>query len=175
MDWLDRLSIWAIVILIISSFALISGHVGEARPERAVQQKAVAADHAGINDELDSKIKVIKTLMESDNPGQAEAMTKDLLQKYPYEGQLHMAMGDMLMRKQAPISAIFAYKEAVALNPDFLDRKTPLFQGKKLKTAVAEALAEIDKKIRLNPSDEPMKSNRKTIYYLQRKIAGSCS
>ena len=175
MDWLDRLSLWAVVILVISSFALISGHVGEARPERTVQQKTVAADHSVTNVELDSKIKVIKTLMETDNPGQAEAMTKDLLQKYPYEGQLHMAMGDMLMRKQDPIRAIFAYKEAIALNPDFLDKKTPLFQGKKLKSAVAEALGEIDKKIKLDPSDESMKSSRKAMYYLQRKIAGSCS
>lgn len=174
MDWLDRLSVGAIVMLIICSSALISSHVGEARPEHVGQQKTAAEGHAVRNDELDSKIKVIKTLMEADNVGQAEAMTKDLLQKYPYEGQLHMAMGDMLMRKQDPMSAIVAYKEAVALNPDFLDKKTPLFQGKKLKTAVAEALAAIDKKIRLNPSDEAMKSNRKTIYYLQRKIAGSC-
>jgi tetratricopeptide (TPR) repeat protein len=175
MDWLDRLSIWAIVILIISSFALISGHVGAARPDRAVQQKAVAADHAVVNNELDSRIKMIKTLMEADSVSQAEAMTKELLQKYPDQGQPHMAMGDLLMRKQDPISAIFEYKEAVTLNPDFLDKKTPLFQGKKLKSAVAEALAEIDKKIKLNPSDEAMKSNRKTIYFLQRKIAGSCS
>jgi hypothetical protein len=175
MDWLDRLSLWAVVILVISSFALISGHVGEARPDRTIQQKSVAADHAVINGEVDSRIRVIKTLMETDNPGQAEAMIKELLQKYPDQGQPHMAMGDLLMRKQDPVSAIFAYKEAVALNPDFLDKKTPLFQGKKLKSAVGEALVEIDKKIKLNPSDESMKSDRKTIYYLQRKIAGSCS
>lgn len=175
MDRLDRVSIWAIVILIISTFALISGHMGEAKPDRNLQQRIVATDYSLLNDEIDNKVKLIKNLMEADNLGQAEAMTKELLQKYPYEGQLHMAMGDILMRKQDPINAIFAYKEAVALNPDFLDKKTPLFQGKKLKSAVAEALGEIDKKIKLNPSDESMKSNRKTIYYLQRKIAGSCS
>ncbi len=174
MDWLDRLSIWAIVILIISSFALISGHMGEARPERAIQQKGAASGHGVVNEEVESRMRVIKNLMEADNLGQAEAMTKELLQKYPYDGQLHMAMGDILMRRQEPIQAIFSYKEAVALNPDFLDKKTPLFQGKKLKSAVAEALAEIDKKLRLDPSDEAMKSSRKTIYYLQRKIAGSC-
>jgi hypothetical protein len=43
-----------------------------------------------------------------------------------------------------------------------------------LKIAVGEALAEIEKRKKLNPRDESMQSERKTIYYLYRRIAGSC-
>jgi hypothetical protein len=46
MDWLDRISIWAIVILIIGSFALISGHMGEARPERNTPQRTLSPEVA---------------------------------------------------------------------------------------------------------------------------------
>jgi hypothetical protein len=175
MDRLDRLSIWAIVLIIIASFALIAGHVGEAKPERPAQQRTSAPEHPAKNAEIDGRVKLIRTLMESDSLGKAETMARELIQQYPYEGDLHITMGDILMRKQDPVRAIFEYKEAVDLNPDYLDKKTPLFQGKKLKTAAGEALAEIGNRIRLNPGDEQMKRERKNIYYLQRRIAGSCS
>ena len=85
-----------------------------------------------------------------------------------------MLMGDIYIRRQELIKAVLEYKEAVDLNPDYLDKKTPLFQGKKLKGAVKEALDEIEKKIKANNDDEAMRQNRKVIYYLQRRIAGSC-
>ena len=175
MDTIDRVSIWAIVILIISSFALITGHMGEARPERQVQQRMGIADVPVVRGELDSRVNLIKNLMEADNFSKAETLLKELIQQYPYAGEPHMLMGDLFMRRQEPVKAVFEYKEAADLNPDYLDKKTPLFQGKKLKAAVKEALAEIDRRIGLNPADESMKSDRKIIYYLQRRIAGSCS
>jgi tetratricopeptide (TPR) repeat protein len=174
MDRLDRISIWVIVLLIISSFALISRHMGEARPDRKVQQRIAAADSPVANDEVVNKVKLIKNLMEADNLNKAELLIKELIQKYPYEGEPRMLMGDIFMRRQEPVKAMHEYKEAIDLNPDYLDKKTPLFQGKKLKIAVGEALAEIEKRIRLNPGDESMKSDRKVIYYFYRRIAGSC-
>lgn len=175
MDTIDRVSIWAIVILIISSFALITGHMGEARLERKVQQRMGITDVPVVRGELDSRVNLIKNLMEADNFSKAETLLKELIQQYPYAGEPHMLMGDLFMRRQEPVKAVFEYKEATDLNPDYLDKKTPLFQGKKLKTAVKEALAEIDRRIGLNPADASMRSDRKIIYYLQRRIAGSCS
>ena len=174
MDWLDRISIWSIVILIISSFALISSHMGEARPERYVQQRQ-ATDNPANNSELNSKVKLIKNLTDADSFDKAEVLLKELIQKYPYEGEPHMLMGDIFMRRQDPVNAMFQYKEAVDLNPDYLDKKTPLFQGKKMKIAVNEAMGDIERGLRKDPADESLKKKRKIIYYLQRRIAGSCS
>lgn len=175
MDTIDRVSIWAIVILIISSCALITGHMGEARPERQVQQRMGIADEPAVRGELQSRVNLIKNLMEADNFSKSETLLKELMQQYPYAGEPHMLMGDILMRRQEPVKAMFEYKEATDLNPDYLDKKTPLFQGKKMKIAVREALDEIDRRVRRNPGDESLKSDRKIIYYLQRRIAGSCS
>ncbi|HWR57260.1 MAG TPA: hypothetical protein VN328_00105 [Thermodesulfovibrionales bacterium] len=174
MDRLDRISIWVIVLLIVSSFALISRHMGEARPDRSLQQRR-AADYSTVNAEVDNRVKQIKNVIEAGSLNKAEIMIRELMQKYPYEGGPRMLMGDILMRRQEPVKAMFEYKEGIDLNPDYLDKKTPLFQGKKLKIVVGEALTEIEKKIKLSPGDESLRSDRKTIYYLQRKIAGSCS
>ncbi len=175
MDRLDRISILAIVALLISSFALSASHLGEARPGLGIQRRTAGIESPQSNAEVENKMKIIKNIMESDNPGRAETIAAELIRKYPYEGQLHMAMGDILMRKQEPVKAMLEYKEAIDLNPDYLDKKTVLFQGKKLKVAVNEALAEIEKGIRLNPEDDSLRKQRKIIYYLQRRIAGSCS
>ena len=175
MDRLDRISIWAIVILIISSFALISGHMGEARPDRSPQQRAAVSNAAATSGEIAGRVKLARNLMEAGNLVKAEVLVRDLIQNYPYEGEPRMVMGDICMRRQEPVRGMLEYKEAIDLNPDYLDKKTPLFQGKKLKIAVREALAEIDEGLRQNPADESLKKDRKTLYYLQRRIAGSCS
>ncbi len=175
MDRLDRLSIWAIVILIICSFALISRHMGEARPDRHMQQRRAAPDYSASNAAIEGRVKQIRSMIAADSLNKAEIMIMELMQQYPYEGEPRMLMGDILMRRQEPVKAMLEYKEAIGLNPDYLDRKTPFFQGKKLKIAVGEALAEIENRMKLSPGDETLKGNRKIIYYLQRKIAGSCS
>lgn len=176
MDWLDKISGLAIVLLIISSFVLISIHMGEAGPEMAMsERKALAANHPVVNDEIADELKLIKNLIEADTLDKAEALTLKLVEKYPFEGEPRMILGDIYMRRQYPLKAMPEYKQAVDLNPDYLDKKTPLFQGNKLKVAVSEALTGIEKAIRLNPDDASIKSSRKNVYYLQRKIAGSCS
>ncbi len=174
MDRLDRISIWTIAVLIVSSLVLISGHVEDAKADRNVQKRTAGAERPAPDGELSQNVKLVRNLMETDGVVKAEALLKDLIQRYPYEAELQMLMGDTLMRKQEPVRAMRAYKEAVDLNPDYLDKKTPLFQGKKLKTAVGEAMTEIERSLRLNPGDTALKTERKMIYYLQRKIAGSC-
>jgi lipopolysaccharide biosynthesis regulator YciM len=175
MDRLDRISIWAIVILIISSSALISHHMGEARTERKDSQRMSASVSQVVNPEVANNSKIIKNLMESSNLIKAESLAKEMIEKYPYEGELRMLMGDIFVRKQEIVKAVEEYKSAVDLNPDYLDKKiTALYQGKKLKRVVSEALLEIEEKSKINPQDESLGKFRKDIYYLQRRIAGSC-
>ena len=174
MDRLDRISIWAIVLLVISSSALISHHMGEARPERNGQRKAVVHASAGLSSETEGMIRTARNLMDGGSLEKAETLVKELVRKYPYEAEPYMLMGDIFMRRQEPVKAVLKYKEAVDLNPDYLDRKTPLFQGKKLKLTVKEALSEIESRMKADPGNETLKEDKKNIYYLQRRIAGSC-
>ncbi len=173
MDRLDRISIGAMAALAVASVVLMQVHRDEAGPGRK-QPERLEAGTAGSTEELDPQLALIRNLIDAGNVAQAEALVRELKQRRPYEAELSMLLGDVLMRKQDPVSAVHQYKEAIELNPDYLDKKTPLFQGKKLKVAVGEAQAEIERQLRQRPGDESLKSEKKMIYYLYRKIAGSC-
>lgn len=172
MDWFDRISIGAVVALSLGAFIVVQGHRREVKPDRNLQQNVVVAE--ATNGELDGKVRLIRNFIEAGNLPQAESMIRELKQKFPYQGELSLLMGDVLMRKQEIVKAMHEYQEAIDLNPDYLDKKTPLFQGKKLKTAVGEALAEIENRIRQNPDDASLQQEKKVVYYLYRRIAGSC-
>jgi hypothetical protein len=174
MDRFDRISIGAVMALSVGALVLVQGHGGEVKLDRDLQQKAPVAD-AAANGALAANVRMIKNLIESGNLSLAESMIREQKQKFRYQGELSMLMGDVLMRKQQPVMAMHEYKEAIDLNPDYLDKKTPLFQGKKMKIAVGEALAEIENRNRQSPDDPSLKHEKKVIYYLYRRIAGSCS
>ena len=175
MDALDKTSVVAIIVLCVSSIVLISSHKGEARLDSNTIQRGFETVSSAHNGEFEAKVKQARNLQDSDNPAKAEGLLQELILNYPYEGEPHMMMGNILMKKQEPVKAMREYKEAIDLNPDYLDKKTPLFQGKKLKIAAGEAFVEIEKRIKADPKDEAAKNEKKTIYYLYRKIAGGCS
>ncbi len=174
MDRFDAISAVAAVALLFGSSVVVRDHAIDPKPEQARRSVPAAPDSQFATGELDVKGKLIRNLLDGGSLSQAEILIQDLVRKYPYEGEPHMLMGDLFMRKQDPVKAMHEYKEAIDVNPDYLDKKTPLFQGKKLKVAVGEALAEITNRLRLDPRDESLKSEKKVIYYLYRRIAGSC-
>jgi hypothetical protein len=85
-----------------------------------------------------------------------------------------LAKGDLHLRQQDPVTVMLAYKNGIDLYPDSLDKKTKVFQGKKVKAVVLEAKAIIEKDLKSNPGNGELKQKRKTVYYMLRRIAGSC-
>jgi len=174
MDKLDRFSTFAIIVLLLSFLALMTNYMGEARSVRD-DHREEASNTTVVISEIENEVKAIKVLIEGGKLSQAEMLTKELIQENPHEGEPRIIMGDIFMRKQETIMAVLEYKEAIDINPDYLDRNTPLFQGKKMDVAVKEALSEIERNLEINPEDALMKKHRKNVYYLQRRLAGGCS
>ena len=174
MDRFDKVSIAVLMALGIASAVVIMGHRGAARPDRNMVQRMAAQEDPAARTELEGAGNLMRNLLEAGNFVQAETLIGELIRKHPYRGEPRMFMGDLLMRKQDPVRAMHEYKQAIDLNPDYLDKKTPLFQGKKLKVAVGEALIEIENRIKKGPGDEALKREKKELYYFYRRIAGSC-
>jgi len=172
MDNLDKYSAISIVLLIIVSTFLIyhQADSGEADGRQIIAER----QYVPPSPELQKKVQIASTLMENNNFDKAGVLIEELLAQFPYNGSPHMMLGDLRMREQAPIEAMLAYREAVDLNPDYLDKKTPDFQGRKIKNTVKEAQNLIEAGLKNNPADPDLRTYRKTVYYMLRKIAGSC-
>jgi cytochrome c-type biogenesis protein CcmH/NrfG len=171
MDRLDRLSLLAIVLLAVAVSFLVAVNAGGS----AGGEPYVARPQAPVfNPELDKKVRVARDLMENNNLAKSEELATLLLQEYPYDGKPHMIMGDIRLRQQDPLGAMDSYRSAVDLTPDFLDKKSELFQGRKIKAAVQEARAFIEKELQAGPRTTELAAKRKAVYYMLRRIAGSC-
>lgn len=172
MDRLDKMSVLSIVVLVMTATALIFVHSNSVESKNAPAQQR--AEKRIRSPELDKKIKVASDLLTNNNLDKAELLINDLVAEHPYDGSPYILLGDLHVRKLKPIQAMLAYRNAVDLNPDYLDKKTPLFQGKKIKYTTKEAKAAIKRGLDQNPDDEDLREQRKTLYYMLRKIAGSC-
>ena len=171
MDKLDKLSLLAIIILGVSASFLVAVYADDTQG----QDKYVVRQQVRVfNPELDKKIKVAKTLLENNNLLKAEELATGLISEYPYDGAPYMVIGDIQLRKQNPVAAMDSYRNGIDLNPDYLDKKTEVFQGKKVKATVLEAKAIIEQDLKANPRNGELKQKRKTVYYMLRRIAGSC-
>ena len=171
MDRLDKLSLLAIIILGVSASFLV---VVSANDTQSQDRYVVRQQVRVFNPELDKKVKVAKTLLENNNLLKAQELATGLISEYPYDGAPHMVIGDILLRKQDPVAAMDSYRNGIDMNPDYLDKKTEVFQGKKIKATVLEAKAIIEKDLQANPGNGDLKQKRKTVYYMLRRIAGSC-
>lgn len=173
MDKLDKLTIISVLFLAVYASVLLAL---EYDPARSVEEKEleVAAKQHVVTPELKNKIQLAKNLLIQDNLTKSESLVESLIREYPYEGTLYILKGDILMRYQKPIAAMYEYKEAISLNPDFLDKKTNDFQGKKIKVTVEEAMSAIESGLQQNPSNGQLKDHRQTVYFMKRKLAGSC-
>lgn len=169
MDTLDRISTLAVVIL--SAWALFLVVLLERQPDapRPSESHVVRVDPA-----FDKKVSLAKTLLAGNNLEQAEALLAEMITAYPYEAMPYLLRGDLHLYRQDSVAAMGEYRRAVDLNPDFLDKKAVLFQGKKIKKTVQEAWAVIEPGLAAKPDDEALLSARTVYYYMLRKIAGSC-
>ena len=173
MDKLDKITILGVTVLTLYACLLLFMSNDQTLADQTRKRNQPVQQYI-INPDLNNKIKMAKNLMEQDNLEKTELLVNSLVGEFPYEGKLYMLKGDILMRRQHPIAAMYEYKEAISLNPDFLDKKTKSFQGKKIKVTVDEAMAAIESGLNKNPDNSQLKNDRQAVYFMKRKIAGSC-
>jgi predicted Zn-dependent protease len=169
-DKLDKFSALAIIALVLWGLFLVTTQSRE--PEE--QREPLRAGVQIIDPALDNKITLAKTLLAGNSIEQAEQLLAELIKAYPFEAIPYFLNGDLHLYRQDPVGAMLAYRKAVDLNPDFLDKKSPLFQGKKIKKTVEEAKALLETELAANSTDPTLLAARKEYYYMLRKIAGSC-
>ncbi len=171
MDWLDRASLLAISGLLASSVVISLRHRSE--PPTVVTARHRRTLDSAESPEVAKRAKQIRALIVQGNLSKAQALADDLLHRFPDEGETHMVLGDIHARRQQLMKALSEYRRAIELNPDYLDKKTPKFQGRKIKHLVDEAQEQLEGRARQG-ADPLLQGDRQLVYYLLRRIAGSC-
>lgn len=171
MDRLDKWSALFIAVLVMWAALLVTREMQTERPSRpAVAQRAGMV----YNPELDKKLEAADSLVASNNLQKAEELVNSLIAEFPYDGRPFMVRGDIYLRQQNPVRAMLEYRSGVDLNSDFLDKKTPLFQGRKIKNVLEEVKLVIATTPEGNETAADLKKYRDTLYYMLRKVAGGC-
>lgn len=174
LDRLDRLSLAVLLVLLLAAVGLMVFHPGDTvLPARRLASNHQAAVLA--SPEFSKKMARAASILNGGDPALAGKLIDLMIADYPYEGGPHMLKGDLLLRGQQPIGAMLEYRLGVDLNPDYLDKKMPdVFQGKKVKNTLEEARKAIDDGLRRKPADPALRQQREVLYYMLRKVAGSC-
>jgi len=174
MDRLDKISAAAIAVLLLWALGLVVYISHNGLADRAVKDPPKAAGRQYLDPNLTSKVNQVKNLLAAGSLAKAGRLADQLIKAYPFEGMPYMLKGDVLLHEQDPVAAMLQYREAVDLNPDFLDKKTKSFQGKKIKETVDEAQVVIEKGLAGGGVSPTAVKNKKILYYMLRKIAGGC-
>ncbi len=88
-------------------------------------------------------------------------------QSYVYQAQLEYGQGELA-------AAIHSYRQAVDNEPDYVDKKTPLFIGNTMLDLINEARGKLQREKKLRPKDRNILIALDDLLYLQRRIAGGC-
>lgn len=175
LDGLDKGSLLAVVLLVCALVVVLllpaSEELSSSPRNRRSGSQVVTVSAEALN-----RIAVARKLVTNNTLDQAEEILAGLMKEMPYEGAPYMLMGDILVRRDQPIQAMLQYRKGVDLNPDFLDKKmTDVFQGKKIKLLLNEVKIAIDAEVESGTVDrETISMHKDVLYYMLRKIAGSC-
>lgn len=173
MDRLDKVSLVIIVVLASLAASLV---VIETRKEGPARKEVLeeARTKRAASPDFEKRVQVARELLNAENLAGAEELLRGLAAEFPYEGDPHLLLGDLAMRRQDAVLAMVEYRKAVELNPDFLDKKAPAFQGKKIRATVEEAAGVLEKGMENRPDASRQTEYRDTLKYMRRRIAGSC-
>ena len=166
MDRLDSVSIGFLILLVLCLAVVLSD--GDRNSTLVAGGLSINIPPAVI-DEMENLADEINDAIARGALERAQLLITRALRDFPQDGRFYMLQGDVFLRRQDTLNAIRWYARAVRIDPDFVDRNTPVFQGRKIRVVLDEVLKEMEKGMIHPPEDV-----KREIYYLTRKLAGSC-
>jgi len=171
LDRFDILSLTVAAALAAAAFAVpaLTGTDGavQARPLPArIQAPAVQAPP--------DKLAQAGSLLEAGAVSETVAALEPLAKQYPSDSQVHALLGQAYSKKLDFPAAMREFRTALLLDPDYVDKKSGKFIGKRIKAAEKDGMAEAKAALANNPGDLSARAALKDAYYLERMLAGGC-
>jgi tetratricopeptide (TPR) repeat protein len=176
MDRLDKFNIAVIAIISLISIGMLANQeiikrrlgVDEAQ---AAEMKLYYAEKMALNAKIYQEVISLKEQELYD-----EALTKlqEVMETYPGKPHSYVHLAQLSVKSGKLADSIHNYRLAIEKDPDYMDKKTPLFIGHEVKELVKESLPIFGREKKLKPNDITVTNSLKDLYYLQRVLAGGC-
>jgi len=125
--------------------------------------------------ELDSKIfHEVAFLFEQRQYRQAMDKLKEVRAMHPDSSTALLWQARLEYEEGMIAESLAGYRQAVDSEPGFIDRKSPLFVGKRIKEKVDESQEKLQREMQLKPNDLSVKKALDDLLYLKRRLAGGC-
>ena len=176
MDWLDKLSIAAIAGLTLITVGMLANQ--EIVKRRQENPGVVAKEEKGsyiLQMEIDKKLyQEVTSYKKQGLHTKAMAKLKDIMKRYPEKSLSYVYLAQLYLEQGELADSIHNYRRAVEMEPDYVDERTPLFIGDKIKELVTEGREKLGREKALKPKDREVRKALKDVYYLQSRLAGGC-
>lgn len=171
LDKFDMLVLAAVAVLTVSAVFIGASGADNGPVPRAVanRQKSRPTSPA-----LYAKVEGLRTLVEAGQPEAALEGLKGLASGNPAMSEPHALLGEAHSRMQDYPAAMKEYRMALMLDPDYVDKNSSRFIGKRIKAAMKEGMEYSKAALARNKDDGEAKAALKDAYYLERMLAGGC-
>ena len=176
MDYLDKISIVAIAVLIIvAGWMLRNERINEGRSTNPGVTGESEGDSYATQMETNKKIyAAVTSYQDKGLHDEAIVELNRIVKTHPENSLSYVYLAESYLAEGRLLDAIRNYRRAVEMNPDYVDRRTPAYIGDELKKLVTEGVPKLERERKLKPEDEDVKQGLKDVYYLQRRLSGGC-
>ena len=125
--------------------------------------------------ELDGKIfHEVAVLFEQRQYSQAMDKLQEIKDMHPDSSTAQLWQARLTYEEGMIAESLASYRQAIDSEPGFIDRKSPLFVGKRIKEKVDESQEKLQREMQLKPDDMSVKKALDDLLYLKRRLAGGC-
>jgi tetratricopeptide (TPR) repeat protein len=175
-DWLDKLSIAAMAGIAVITIGMLAnqqltkkGH--DNRGVEASEEKSAHASEMEMDKELYQEV---RSYEEQGLYEEAIQKLEDIMKSHPEKPLSYVYLARLDFKQGKLGDSIHNYRRAVVMEPDYVDKRTSLFIGDKIKQVVVEGREKFGREKELKPQDQEVRETLKDIYYLQSRLAGGC-
>ena len=176
MDRFDKFNITVIALISLITIGMLANQ--EIIKRRLGLDEAAAAERALYYAEqmaLNAKIyQDVISLKEQELYDDAMTKLQEVMKAYPGKAQSYVYLAQLSLESGKLADSIHNYRLAVENDPDYMDKKTPMFIGHEVKELVKESLPKFGREKKLKPKDKEVRNTLEDLYYLQRVLAGGC-
>lgn len=177
MDFIQKFSVAALISLTVITAGMLVQHQVE------IQQSAGTGDSLKVDLEKYYAAKIaankvlyaeVIKLLEQRQTAAAMERLAEIKAAHPDNPESFIFQAKLENRDGQIAAAIHSYRMAVDIDPDYIDKKTPVFIGDEIMQMITDTRSKLQREKKLKPDDKSIHLALEDIYYLQRRIAGGC-